>query len=112
MLLCRLQANLVAQCNDTGNARIATKTLFLICKKEWNMRFSAVRTVIKLNSFFFSLSFIFNLFILGEKASNEESKKEVKVSANAIDYFCSVCNKSLKLSSIEVLKHKKSHMND
>jgi hypothetical protein len=48
---------------------------------------------------------------LGEQTSHDDSSKEVKVSANAIDYFCSVCNKNLKLSSIEVLKHKKSHMN-
>ncbi len=28
------------------------------------------------------------------------------------EYFCDVCNKSLTLSSVDILKHKKTHLND
>ncbi len=28
------------------------------------------------------------------------------------EYFCDICKINLKLSSIEILKHKKSHLND
>ena len=40
---------------------------------------------------------------LGDKA------KSAKYSSNSVDYFCSICKLTLKLNSVEILKHKKSH---
>ena len=39
----------------------------------------------------------------------KEDLPELEAGADKRDYYCSVCGKDLKLTSIEILKHKRAH---
>ena len=44
--------------------------------------------------------------------SLDNKAKSAKYSSNAIDFYCSICKLSLKLNSVEILRHKKSHASE
>ena len=61
---------------------------------------------------FFLLNFVkFYNFFSGADVTGSKSESKNK-SLNERDYYCDICKKTLSLSPVEILKHKRSHSSD
>jgi len=67
------------------------------------------------NFLFLTLNYNFTSLNLDESTSGETDHKARHStqdrSANSVEYHCSVCKETLYLTSVEILKHKRSHSN-
>lgn len=64
---------------------------------------------LELTSFPYFILNVFSDIIAVTSEETDEHVKKAKVK-NGIDFYCSVCKETLNLTSIDILKHKRSHL--